>query len=51
MNQFQNQFQMNENQGKRPDQTEYSEKVIFYCFVAMIIAFAIQIIIDIMGDK
>lgn len=27
---------MNENQGKRPDQLKYSEKVVFYCFIVIV---------------
>lgn len=42
---------MNENQGKRPDQTEYSEKVIFYSMVGIVILIIIQGIIDAMGGK
>jgi cell division protein FtsL len=42
---------MNENQGKRSDQIKYSEKVIFFSFIAMLIALIIQIIIDITNNK
>ncbi len=47
MNQFQNHYQM-DNQGKRPDQTKTSEKIVFYCFVGMTIVFLIQVVIDMM---
>ena len=42
---------MNENQGKRPDQLKYSEKVVFFGFVVIIIILAIQGIIDIINSK
>ena len=51
MKQSQNHFQINDHQGKRPDQLKCSEKVVFYCFVTIIIILAIQGIIDIINDK
>ena len=42
---------MNENQGKRPSQLKYSEKVVFYCLVGMIIIFAILGIKDIINSR
>ncbi len=42
---------MNENQGKRPDQLKYSEKVIFFCFVGIIIIFAVLGVIDIINSR
>ena len=39
------------NQGKRPDQLKTSEKIVFYCLVAMVILFAIQGIIDIVNSR
>jgi len=42
---------MNENQGKRPDQLKYSEKVVFYCFVTIVAIFAILGIIDIINNR
>ena len=42
---------MNDHQGKRPDQLKYSEKVVFYCFVTIVVIFAILGIIDIINGK
>jgi hypothetical protein len=39
------------NQGKRPDQLKTSEKIVFFCFVGMIIIFAILGIIDIVNSR
>lgn len=39
------------NQGKRPDQTKTSEKIVFYSMVGIIILIIIQSIIDIMSNK
>ena len=39
------------NQGKRPDQLDTSEKIVFYSMVGIAILVIIQGIIDIMGDK
>jgi hypothetical protein len=39
------------NQGKRPDQTKTSEKIIFYSFIGMIIVFIIQVILDLTNNK
>ena len=35
-----------DNQGRRPDQTKTSEKIVFYCFVGMLIILLIQSIIN-----
>jgi len=35
-----------DNQGKRPDQLKASEKIVFYCFVGMLIILLIQSIIN-----
>ena len=37
------------NQGKRPDQLKTSEKIVFYCFIGMVVAFIIQVIMDVVG--
>ena len=34
---------MNENQGKRPDQLKYSEKVVFFGFVVIIIILVVTL--------
>jgi hypothetical protein len=39
------------SQGKRPDQTKTSEKIVFYSFIVMIVAFAIQVILDLINNK
>ena len=45
MNQFRNHYQMN-NQGKRPDQIETSEKIIFYCVIIIMTILLVQSIIN-----
>jgi hypothetical protein len=40
-----------DNQGKRPDQTKTSEKIIFYSFIGIVIAFIIQVIFDLVNNK
>jgi hypothetical protein len=39
------------SQGKRPDQTKTSEKIVFYSFIVMTVAFAIQVILDLINNK
>jgi hypothetical protein len=39
------------NQGKRPDQTKTSEKIIFYSFIGIVIVFIIQVILDLTNNK
>ena len=36
-----------DNQGRRPDQTKTSEKIVFYCFIGILILIVIQSIINI----
>jgi hypothetical protein len=40
-----------DNQGKRPDQTKTSEKIVFYSFIGIIIVFIIQVILDLTNNK
>jgi hypothetical protein len=37
------------SQGKRPDQTKTSEKIVFYSFIVMTVAFAVQVVLKIMS--
>jgi hypothetical protein len=40
-----------DNQGKRPDQTKTSEKIVFYSFIGMVIVFIIQVVIDLINKQ
>jgi hypothetical protein len=40
-----------DNQGKRPDQTKTSEKIVFYSFIGIVIVFVIQVILDLISNK